>query len=84
MSISTWMRAVQVSDYVLENIETKTATTPGAKSWSVLKVKLEDIEMRAHTKDVDIEEILSDIPRGEQNRHPMEKQYSILCPYFGL
>ena len=65
-------------------IETNTATTPRAKSRSVLKVKLEALEMRAHPKDVDIEEILSDISWGEQNRHPVEKQYSIKCPSFGL
>ena len=76
--------SVQEADYVLEKIETKTSTTPRDKSESVLKVKLAALEMREHPKDADIEEIMADIPRGEQNRHPTEKQYSIQCPYFGL
>ena len=84
MSIITWLRSVQQAGYFLGNIETKTATTPRAKSRSVLKVKLEALEMRAHPKDADIEKILADISRGEQNRNPTEKQYPIQCPSFGL
>ena len=84
MSIRTWPRAVQEADYVLGNIETTTATTLRSNSRSVLKVELAALEMRAHPKDTDIEEILADMPRGEQNRHPTEKQYSIRCPSFGL
>ena len=84
VSTRKWLRAVQEADYVLGNIETKTATTPRAKSRSVLKVKLAALDMRAHQKDADIEEILADIPRCEQNRHPTEKQHSIQCTSFGL
>ena len=84
MSTSTWLRAVQEADYVLENIETKTSTTPRDKSWSVLKVKLAALEMRVNPRNVDVEDLLADIPRGERNRHPMEKHYSIQCPSFGL
>ena len=58
--------------------------TPRAKSRSVLKSKLAALEMRAHPKNAGIEEILDGIPRGEQNRNPTEKHYSIPCPYFGL
>ena len=74
VSIGTWMSSVQEACYVLENIETKTATTPRARSRSVLKAKLAALEMRSHPKDADIEEILADIPRSEKNRKPMEKQ----------
>ena len=84
MSIRTWLRAVHEGNYVLGNIETKTTKTPRAKSRSVLKAKLAAFEMRAHPKDADIEEILDDISRGEQNRNWTEKQYSIHCPSFGL
>ena len=84
MSIRTWLREVHEGNYVLENIETKTATTPRAKLHSALKAKLAALEMRAHPKDADIEKILADISRGEKNRHPTEKQYSIQCPSFGL
>ena len=69
ISIITWLSSVEETGYVLVNIETKTATTPRAKSRSVLKSKLVNLEMRAHPKDVDIEEILADIPRGEHNRN---------------
>ena len=58
--------------------------TPRAKSRSALKAKLEALEMKAHPKNADIEEILAGIPRGEQNRYTMEKHYSIPCTYFGL
>ena len=84
VSIRKWLVSVQEADYVLEKIETKTSTTPRDKSESVLKVKLAALEMRAHLKDKDIEEILADIPRGEQNRHPTDKQYSIQCTSFGM
>ena len=84
VSIRTWLRAVQESGYVLGNIETKTVTIPRARSRSALKAKLAALEMRAHPKNVDKEEILADIPRGEKNRNPTEKQYSIPCPSFGL
>ena len=40
------------------------------------------LEIRAHPKDADIEEILAVIPRGGHNINPTEKQYSIQCPYF--
>ena len=40
--------------------------------------------MRAYPKDANINEIMDDIPRGERNRNPMYKQYSIQCPYLGL
>ena len=33
---------------------------------------------------MDIEEIMDDIPRGEKNRNPEEKQYYIQCTSFGL
>ena len=76
--------AVQEANYVLGNIETKTANIPWEYSWSVLKSKLEALKIRAHPKNADIEEILADIPRGEKNRKPTEKQYSIPCPSFGF
>ena len=84
MSIRTWLREVQESGYFLVNIETKTATKPRAKSRSVLKAKLEALEMQAHPKDAGIEEILYDITRGERNRNPTEKKYFIQCPSFGF
>ena len=84
ISIITWLRSVQETGCVLGNIKTKTATTPRTKSRSVLKAKLAALEMREHPKDADIEEILSVIPRGERNRNPTEKHYSIQCPSFGL
>ena len=84
MSIITWLRSEQEAWYVLGKIETKTDTTPRVKSRSVLKAKLENLEMRAHLKDADIEEILAYITRGEWKRHPTEKHYSIQCPSFGL
>ena len=84
VSIRKWLREVQEAGYVLGNIETKTAATPRANSRSVLKAKLATLDMRAHIKNADIEEILADITRGEQNRNPMEKQYYMQCPSFGL
>ena len=40
VSITIWLRSVQEAGYVLGNIETKTVTTPRAKSRYVLKAKL--------------------------------------------
>ena len=75
VSIITWLRAVQEAGCVLGVIETRTSTNPREKSRSVLKAKLVALEMKANLKNADIEEILADIPRGEQNRNPTEKQY---------
>ena len=84
VSIRTCLRSVQESGYFFKHIETKTDTTPRAKSRSFLKAELEALAIRAHMKNANIEEILSDIPRGLKNINPKEKQYSIPCPYFGL
>ena len=84
VSIRAWLRVVQEAGYISGQIKTKTATTPRAKSRSVLNAKLAYLEMMAHPKNDNIEEILADILRGEQNRNPTEKQYSIPCPSFGL
>ena len=82
--IRTWLKEVQEAGYALGQIKTKTATTPRAKSRPFLKEIFSALEMRAHTKNSDIEEILSDITKGERNRKPTEKHYSIPCPSFGL
>ena len=84
VSIRTWVRAEQEAGYVLGNIETKTAMTPRVQSRSVLNTKLEALEMRVHPKNAYTEEILADIPRGERNKNPAEKQYYVLCTSFGL
>ena len=84
MSIRTCIRSVQESGYVLGKIETKTSPTPRENSRYVLKTRLAALDMRLHPKNADTEEILDDIPRGELNRNPTEKQYSIQCPSFGF
>ena len=65
--IRTWLRILQEAVYLLGNIETKTTMTPRVKSQSVLKSKLEGIKIRAHPNNTKIEEIIADIPKGEQN-----------------
>ena len=67
------LREVQESGYVLGKIETKTDTTPGYNSRSVLLDKLADLEMRAHQKDADLDGIISDIPKGDRNIKTTEK-----------
>ena len=83
VSIRTWLSSVQEYGYVLGKIETKTAMSPRARSWSVLQAKLLALKMKAHPKDSDFGFIISDVPKGERNRNPTEHQYSIKCPYFG-
>ena len=78
------MRSVQEASFVLGQIDTKTATNPTVKSRYVLKSKLAVLDIRAHPNHAEIEEILADIPKGEQNRNPTDKNYSIPCPSFGL
>ena len=73
VSIRTWMREVRKYGYVLGNIKTKTSTIPRENSRSTLKAKLASLEMRAHPKNADIEEILADILRCEQNRNLTDK-----------
>ena len=78
------MRSVQEARYVLGHIDTKTATNPRVKSRYFLKAKLAVLKIRAHPNNAEIEKILDDISKGEQNRNPTEKQYSIPCPPFWL
>ena len=73
VSIRIWLRSVQEDGCVLGKIETKTATTPRAKSRSILQTKLAALEMREHPKDVDVDVILADLPKGEQNINPTEQ-----------
>ena len=65
MPIRTWLRPVQESGYVLGKINTKTSTTPRARSSFVLQVKLAALEMKAHPKDAYIDVILADLPKGK-------------------
>ena len=84
MPIRTWLRAVQEAGYVLGKIETKTTTTPRARSRSIIQAKLASLEMKAHPKDADVDVILADLPKGERNKNPNDNQYSIKCPSFGF
>ena len=75
VSIRTCIRAVQETGYLLGKIKTKTATTPWARSRSVLQAKLAALEMKAHPKDTDVDVILADLPKGERNKNPTDNQY---------
>ena len=84
VSIRTWLRSVQEAGYVLGKIETKTATSPKARSSSVLQAKLLALEIKAHPKDANSYVIITDLPKCGQNRKPNDNQYSINVPSFGL
>ena len=84
VSISTWLRAVQEAGNFLVKIETNTATSPRARSRSILQDKLLALEIKALPKDADVDFLIADIPKGERNMNPNINQYSIKCPSFGL
>ena len=75
--LKTWMRAVQEAGFVLGNIETKTATSPRARSRSVLQDKLLALEIKALPKDASVDVLIADNPKGERNRNPKKDQLSI-------
>ena len=84
VSIKTCLREVQEARYVLVKIETKTATSPRARSRSVLQAKLLALEMKALPKDADVNVLIVDVPKGERNRNLTKNQYFIKRPSFGL
>ena len=65
VSITTWLRAVQESGFVLGNIETNTATSPRAMSWSVLQAKLLAMGINALPKDSNVGVLITDVTKGE-------------------
>ena len=58
--------------------------SPRVRSRSVLQAKLLDLEIKALPKDANVDVLIADIPKGEQNQNPTKNQYSIQCPSFGL
>ena len=84
VSIKTWLRAVQEAGFLLGKIETKTATSPRARSRSVLQVKVLAMEMKALPKDAYVDVLIADVPKGERNQNPTKNQYFIKCTSFGL
>ena len=72
--LNTWLREAQEAAFVLENIETKKVTSPRARSRSVLQAKLLDLEIKALPKDANVYVLITDTPKGEQNRKPIKNQ----------
>ena len=75
---------MEEAGFVLGKTKTKTAMSPRARSQSVLQAKLLALEIKALPKDTNVDVLLADTPKGEQNRNPKEDQVSIRCPYYGL
>ena len=59
------MRAVQEAGFVLGKIDTKTATSPRARSRSILQARLLALEIKALPKDVNVDDLIADTPKGE-------------------
>ena len=84
MCLNKWFRAVQEAEFVLGKIDTKKVTSPRARSWSVLQAKLLDLEIKALPKDANVDVLIANTLKGEQNRNPTKNQISIQCPSYGL
>ena len=84
VSIKTSLRSVQEAGFVLCKIETKTATSPRARSRSVLQAKLLALGIKALSKNADVYVLIADVPKGERNLNPTKNQYSINFTSFGL
>ena len=84
MCLNTWVREVQDSAFVLGKIETKNVASPRARSRSVLQANLFALEIKALSKDANVDVIIANTPKGEQNRNPTKNQLSIECPSYGL
>ena len=55
---------------MLGQLGSKTVSTARVKSRSVFKAKLAVLEMQASSNKADIDEIISDTPKGEINKTP--------------
>ena len=75
--VSTWLKAVQQAAFVLGKIETDVVTSPRARSRSIIRSKLLDLEIKALPKNANVNSLLADSPKGERNRNPTEDQESI-------
>ena len=84
VSLKTWERAVQEDVFLLGKVQTNMATSPRARSRSVLQAKLLALEMKALPNDANINVLITNVPKGDWNRNTNIKKYSIQCPYFGL
>ena len=84
VSLKTWLKAVQEAGFFLEEIKTKTATSPRARSRSVLQAKLLALKIKELPKDANVNDLIANVPKGERNLNLTKKEYSIQCPSFGL
>ena len=55
------------------------AIKTGAKSRSIIREKLEVLEMKEYSLATDLEIIIDDFPMGESNRRSMKYQYLVKC-----
>ena len=72
--LNTWLTEVQKAAFVLGKIETNKVTSPRARSRSILQAKLLALEIKALLKDANVDVLLADTPKGEQNWNPTEDQ----------
>ena len=75
--LNTWLKVVQEAAFVLGKIETKNVTSPRARSRSVLQAKLLALEIKALPKDSNVDVLIANTPKGEQNRNPMKNSYGL-------
>ena len=73
LSLNKWVITVKEAGFVLGKIERKTATSPSTSSRSVLQANLLALEMKALLKDANIDVLITNVPKGEQNRNPIKK-----------
>ena len=60
------------------------AYTSSVNSGTVLRAKLEVLEMKAYLTQSNLEMILDDVLKGEINIILADDQYSVKCPSYGL
>ena len=84
VKVSTWLTEIQEAAFVFGNLDTDKVTSPRARSRSIIQARLLALEMKALPKNKNVELLLANTPKGEQNRNPTEDQESIKCPAYGL
>ena len=70
VSIKAWLRSFLESGFVFGKIETKSATSPRARSRSVLHAKLSPLNIKALPEDVDVDLLILDVKKCERNQNP--------------
>ena len=75
VSIHGWVKCKRLR-LSWARLRPKKVTPPRARSRSVLQAKLLELEIKALLKDANVDVLIANTPKGEQNRNPTKKSFN--------